>query len=214
MIPGVLGVVLAQAIATSRFEFFRRIVASAAGVLANFGGINLAFIFLAAYSAVGLATKWLAQIDLNPWNHGFNLYGFSGVTFVYMYFQIPLMVLIITPALGGLRASWREAAAGLGAPPWRYWFHVGIPVLMPSVLSGMLLLFGSGFAAYATAQALTAGSADLAPIMIGNFLGGNNFTPEYQNIGYAIGTGMLCVLLVTIAGYLLLRRRASRWLRS
>jgi putative spermidine/putrescine transport system permease protein len=214
VVPGILGLVLAHAIATSRFEFFRRLVASASGVLANFGGIPLAFIFIASYSYTGIVTVWLSSLGFNPWDHGFNLSGFNGVVFVYLYFQIPLMVLIITPALGGLRQSWREAAEGLGAGRLRYWRYVGLPVLTPSVLSGMLLLFGSGFAAYATADALTAGTANLAPLMIGNFLGGNEYGPAYANIGYAIGTGMLLVLLVTIAAYLLIRRRASRWLPS
>jgi len=108
IIPGVLGTMLAYAIATSRREAPKRIVAATSGVLANFGGVNLAFMFVASFGFVGVATKWLARIGLNPWDHGFNLYKFSGVAFVYMYFQIPLMVLVITPALNGLRPAWRE----------------------------------------------------------------------------------------------------------
>jgi putative spermidine/putrescine transport system permease protein len=213
IIPGIIGVVLAHAIATSRFELFRRMVAAASGVLANFGGVNLAYIFFAAYSFSGIVTVWLRSIGIDPWAHGFNLYGFSGVVFIYMYFQIPLMVLIVTPALGGLRQSWREAAEGLGASTFRYWLHVGIPLLAPSVLGGMLLLFGSGFAAYATVAALTAGSVELAPILISEFLDGNNFG-TYAHVGYAIGVGMLVILAVTMVGYVLVQRRASRWLRT
>ncbi len=221
IIPGILGVVLAYAIATSKSEVFRRIVAAASGVLANFGGVNLAFIFITAYGATGLATVWLANrsfsifgwhVDLNPWNHGFDLYNFSGVALIYMYFQIPLMVLLVTPALGGLRESWREATSNLGGGMFRYWYHVGIPVLLPSIAGGMLLLFGSGFSAYATADALTTGSIPLAPILIGDFLNGNVVAGQ-ENVGYAIGFGMVVVLVVTMGGYLLLQRWATRWLR-
>jgi putative spermidine/putrescine transport system permease protein len=154
----------------------------------------------------------LSVAHLNPWNHGFNLYSFYGVAFVYLYFQIPLMVLVITPALGGLRPAWREAAENLGASSFRYWRTVGIPVLLPSVLGGMLLLFGSAFAAYATADTLTAGTVTLAPIQIGEVLNGNVISGE-ENIGYAIGLGMLIVLTITMVLYSLVRRRASRWLR-
>ena len=89
----------------------------------------------------------------------------SGVALVYMYFQIPLMVLIILPALEGLRPAWREAAENMGARSWQYWRYVGGPVLLPSFMSCLMLLFGSALAAYATAEALTTGHdpADLDP---------------------------------------------------
>ncbi|MGA2527903.1 MAG: ABC transporter permease subunit [Acidimicrobiales bacterium] len=212
VIPGILGLFLAYAIQTSRSGLLRRLVATASGVLANFGGINLTFIFIATLGSTGVLTAWLNYIRLNPWHYGFNLYSFFGVVIVYMYFQIPLMVLVITPALGGLRPSWREAAENLGASSLSYWRTVGVPVLLPSVLGGMLLLFGSGFAAYATADTLTAGTVTLAPIQIGEVLNGNVISGE-EHIGYAIGFGMLIVLSITMIFYGLVRRRASKWLR-
>jgi len=212
ILPGIFGTVLAYTIATSRFESLKKGVASASGVLANFGGVNLAFMFVAAIGAVGLVTKWLAAVGLNPWDHGFNLYKFSGVALVYMYFQVPLMVLVITPALSGLRPAWREAAENLGASSWRYWRHVGIPVLMPSVLGSMFLLFGSGFSAYATTEALTGGTIALTPIQIGSFLQGNVLSGQ-ENIGYALGFGMIVILVGSVAAYALLQRRSSRWLQ-
>jgi putative spermidine/putrescine transport system permease protein len=122
------------------------------------------------------------------------------------------MVLVITPALGGLRQSSREAAQNMGASSWRYWRFVGIPVLMPSILGGMLLLFGSSFAAYATAETLTLGTVTLAPIQIGDFVAGNAIAGE-QNVGFAIALGMLIILSITMIFYGLARRRASKWLR-
>jgi putative spermidine/putrescine transport system permease protein len=212
VVPGILGTFLAYTIETSHSRVLRRLVATASGVLANFGGINLTFMFIATLGSTGILTVWLNDVHLNPWNHGFSLYTFYGVALVYLYFQIPLMVLVMTPALGGLRASWREAAENLGASSFNYWRTVGIPVLLPSVLGGMLLLFGSAFAAYATADTLTAGTVTLAPIQIGAVLNGNVIAGE-ENIGYAIGFGMLIVLTITMVAYGLVRKRASRWLR-
>jgi putative spermidine/putrescine transport system permease protein len=213
IVPGILGTFVAYAIATSKHEMFKRLTAACSGVLSQFGGVNLAFMFVAAFGALsGVATHWLANIGLNPWDHGFNLYKFWGVAFVYMYFQIPLMILIITPAFAGLKESWREAAENLGASSWRYWRHVGLPVLAPAVLGSMFLLFGSGFSAYATGEALTAGSIAITPIQIGAILQGNVLANQ-ANIGYALGFAMIVILLFSVIGYALLRKRTSRWLR-
>ncbi len=213
IVPGILGTFVAYALSTSEHASFKRITSATSGVLAQFGGVNLAFMFIAAFAATtGIVTKWLSAIGFDPWNHGFSLYKFWGVAFVYMYFQIPLMVLIITPAFAGLRPAWREAAENLGASRWRYWRHVGIPVLTPAILGSMFLLFGSGFSAYATAEALTAGTVAITPIQIGAILQGNVIAGE-NNIAYALAFAMIVILLVTVIGYVLLRRRTSKWLR-
>jgi putative spermidine/putrescine transport system permease protein len=181
-------------------------------VFANFGGVPLAFLFIASLGNTGLATKWLNSVGLNPYKHGFNLYAFSGIVLVYMYFQIPLMVLVITPALEGLRPAWREAAHNLGASSWSYWRHVGVPVLLPSFLGALLLLFGSGLSAYATAEALTNGSVAITSIQIGSFLNGNVISGQ-ENVGKALGFGMIVVIFFVMLVYATLQRRASRWLQ-
>ena len=210
--PGIVGLLVAYAVHTSRGESLRRIVTTASGVFANFGGVPLAFLFIATLGTTGIATSWLNSLGLNPYSHGFSLYTFVGVSLVYMYFQIPLMVLVITPALGGLRSAWREAASNLGARSWYYWRHVGGPVLLPSALGAVLLLFGSALSAYATAEALTSGSIAITPIQIGSFLNGNVIAGQ-QNVGKALGLGMIVVIAIVMLLYGLLQRRASRWLR-
>jgi putative spermidine/putrescine transport system permease protein len=213
IIPGVIGLVVAYALASVRHPVVQRVVASASAVLANFGGVNLAFIFIAAYGTTGLTTQWLSDLGFNPWNHGFSLFNFAGIVFIYCYFQIPLMVLVVTPALAGLKSQWREAAEGLGAGAFTYWRRVGLPVLAPAILGAVLLLFGSAFSAYATAEALTSGSVALAPILIGNFLNGNVVAGQ-EHVGYAISVGMMIILLVTTVFYVLAQRRSQKWLRS
>ncbi len=135
VVPGILGFLIAYAIFTARrASVLRRVAITASGVFANFGGVPLAFLFIATLGNTGLATQWLADIGFNPYNNGFDLYGLGGVALVYMYFQIPLMVLVILPAFEGLRPAWREAAHNMGAKSWQYWRYVGVPVLAPSVL--------------------------------------------------------------------------------
>lgn len=134
------------------------------------------------------------------------------VVLVYLYFQVPLMVLVILPALEGLRPAWREAAENLGARGWQYWRHVGGPVLFPSFLGCVLLLFGSAMSAYATAEALTSGTIPLTSIQVGSFLNGNVIAGQ-ESTGKALALGMIVIIAVVMAAYALLQRRAARWLR-
>jgi putative spermidine/putrescine transport system permease protein len=212
VVPGVIGFVVAYAVQTSDSNALRRVVSTASGVFANFGGVQLAFLFIAALGSSGLVVGWLDALGLRPYDHGFSLYTFTGIAIVYMYFQIPLMVLVITPALEGLRPAWREAADNLGASGRQYWRMVGGPILMPSFLGSVLLLFGGAFSAYATTQALTSGSLAITPIQIGGFLNGNVLAGQ-ENVGKALGLGMIVIIAVVMVGYSVLQRRVSKWLR-
>ena len=213
VVPGILGFLIGYAIfSAQRGAVLRRVAITASGVFANFGGVPLAFLFIATLGTTGLATHWLTAIGFNPYENGFNLYDLGGVALVYLYFQIPLMVLLILPAFEGLRPAWREAAQNMGAGTWQYWRRIGGPVLMPSFPGCLLLLFGSAFSAYATAEALTSGTIPLTAIQIGSFLNGNVLAGQ-QNVGMALGLGMVLVIAVLMVGYALLQRRAAKWLR-
>ncbi len=211
--PAALGLVLAYAVHTApNGTLLRRLVTTAAGVFANFGGVPLAFLFITTLGSTGIATGWLKDVGVSLDSLHFDLFALSGVTTVYFYFQVPLMVLVITPALEGLKPAWREAADNLGASAWSYWRYVGGPVLLPSFLGAVLLLFGSPSAAYATAEALTSGSIPLTSIPIGSFLNGNVIYGQ-ENVGKALGLLMVLVITVLMVLYTLLQRRASKWLR-
>ena len=213
VLPGIFGLLIAYAIwSANRGSVLRRVAITASGVFANFGGVPLAFLFIATLGSSGLATRWLADLGFDPYQHGFSLYSLSGVVVVYMYFQIPLMVLVILPALEGLRPAWREAAANMGARTWQYWRYVGGPVLLPSFLGCLLLLFGSALAAYATAEAMTSGTIPLTSIQIGSFLNGNVLAGQ-ENVGKALGLGMVIIIAVAMGVYVVLQRRAARWLQ-
>ena len=213
VVPGILGFLIAYAIYTARRgAVLRRVAITASGVFANFGGVPLAFLFIATLGNTGLATRWLTDIGFNPYNNGFDLYGLGGVALVYMYFQIPLMVLVILPAFEGLRPAWREAAQNMGANGLQYWRYVGVPVLAPSVLGAILLLFGSAFSAYATAEALTSGTIPLTSIQIGSFLNGNVLAGQ-TNVGKALALTMVAIIAIAMSLYALAQRRAARWLQ-
>lgn len=190
----------------------RSLVTSFSAMAANFAGVPLAFAFVATLGNLGMITLWLKNLGIDLYGSGFNLYSVSGLVIVYAYFQIPLMVIIIMPAIEGLRREWREAADSLGANAWGYWRHVGLPILWPSLLSAFLLLFGNAFSAYATPYALTSGILALVPVEISNVLSGNVMLS--QQTGAALALGMIGVMVIVILIYAVAMRRAGRWSRS
>lgn len=206
LIGTLVGLPIAQAVVTSRFRMLREAVLTASGVLANFGGLPLAFAFVATLGNAGELTKLFHLTD-----HGWTLYSFSGLSVAYLYFLIPLMVLTITPALDGLRLQWREAAQNNRATGLQYWRFVALPILLPSLLGGFVLLFGSAFAAYATAAAMVGATVPLISRQIADALSGNVLVGQ-GNLALALSLDMIIVAVVVMAIYLPLQRRSARWL--
>jgi putative spermidine/putrescine transport system permease protein len=190
--------------------WIRSFVLTFSGVASNFAGVPLAFAFLATLGRTGLLTFILTTyFGFNVYSHGFNLLSFLGLTLTYMYFQIPLMVLIITPALDGLKKEWHEAASILGATTFQYWTMVAFPILWPSLMGTFLLLFANAFGAIATAYALTGSSLNIVPIVLYAQIRGDVL--HNANLGYAIALGMVIITGVSNFLYIWLRMRAERW---
>jgi len=182
------------------------------GVASNFAGVPLAFAFIATLGRVGLVTMLLREwFGINIYALGFNLLSFWGLTLTYLFFQIPLMVLIITPALDGLRREWREAADVLGASTGQYWRMVALPILFPSLLGTFALLFANSFGAVATAYALTGSSLSIVPIMLFAQIRGDVL--QDPHLGYAMAFGMIVVTGIANLAYVVMRARAERWMR-
>ena len=209
---GIFGFLLAYAaIRGSLPRFMAAGLMTFSGVASNFAGVPLAFAFIALLSPTGLLIGWARALGYNPYFHGFTLYTFTGLVIVYMYFQFPLMVLVIAPAIEGMRREWLEASQNLGASSFQYWRYVALPILGPALLGTMVLLFGNAFGAYATAQALTGGLINLVTIVIGAQLTGDVLGDP--GIGYALAFGMIVVMAFAIIGYTILQRRTERWLK-
>jgi len=187
----------------------RPYVTAFSAVAANFAGVPLAFAFIATLGSLGMITLWLREAGIDIYRLGFNLYGLPGLVLVYAYFQIPLMLIVISPALEGLRKEWREAAEGLGATSGQYWRMIGLPILLPSLASAFVLLFGNAFSAYATPYALTSGALALVPIEISNVLSGNVMLEPQA--GAALAIGMISIMAIVMLIHALASHRLKKW---
>jgi len=210
LIGGVLGFLIAAAIVRRGVPpMMRSVTTVLSGAASNFAGVPLAVAFTWTIGTTGLVTGWLKP--LFNLSQVLPLSSVWGLTVVYVYFQFPLMVILSMPMLMGLRDEWREAAAGLGAGRVRYWASVAMPILFPSLLGSMVLLFGSAFSAYATAYALSGSTGTLVTEYIGNLINGN-ITVDPQ-LAYSLAFGMLVIMVVSVALSVTLQRRTTRWLR-
>jgi putative spermidine/putrescine transport system permease protein len=210
---GIFGLLLAYSVILGGLpRFLRTALMTFSGVASNFAGVPLALAFTFTLGQLGFLTVLLGDLGFDLRATGFRLTSKLGVELVYMYFQFPLMVLIIAPALEGLRKEWREAAENMGASAFQYWRHVALPILTPSILGTMILLFGNSFGAQATAFQLTGGTLNLVPIVIGAQIRGDVL--HNPGLGYAMAMGMVAIMAMSIGLYSLLQRRAERWLRS
>jgi putative spermidine/putrescine transport system permease protein len=204
---GIFGFLLAYAVIAGGLpKFLRGALMTFSGVASNFAGIPLALAFLFTIGASGLITPLIKGV-------GWNLptYSKTALELAYMYFQFPLMVLIIAPAIDGLKKDWREAAENMGASTFQYWRHVALPILTPSILGSVILLFGNAFGAQATAYQLSGGTINIVTIQITRQLMGDVANDE--GIGYSMAMGMVVIMAISIVAYSLLQRRSERWLK-
>ena len=207
-----IGLVIALAVIRGRLPAsLRSSVMTFSGVASNFAGVPLAFAFVASLGRLGLVTVILKFLGLDLYRSGFNLLSFWGLTVTYLYFQIPLMILIIAPAVDGLRREWSEAAQTLGASPAQFWRYVGLPVLWPNLLGTLSLLFANAFGAIATAYALTGSSLNIVPILLYTQISGDVL--HNPGLGAALALGMILITGLANVIYLIVRTRAERWLK-
>jgi putative spermidine/putrescine transport system permease protein len=207
---GIFGFLLAAAVILGGLpSFLRSALMTFSGVASNFAGVPLALAFIFTLGSLAYLTVLLRGVGLEV-PRGF-LTSKTGLEVVYMYFQFPLMILIIAPALDGLRREWREAAENAGASAFQYWRYVALPILAPSILGAMILLFGNAFGAQATAFQLTGGTLNIITLVISSQIRGDVL--HNTGLGYAAAMGMVVIMGVSIALYSLLQRRSERWLR-
>ena len=190
----------------------RTAVDAAAGVFAQFGGVMLAFAFIATIGLKGVVTQLLLGMGVDIFASGPWIYELPGLILPYVFFQIPLMVITFMPALAGLKPQWAEANLTLGGTGASFWLRIGVPVLAPSFLACTLLLFANAFSSYATAAALASQGSQIVPLQIRTALTSETVLGR-ENLAGALALGMIVVVGVVMWLYSVIQRRAARWQR-
>jgi putative spermidine/putrescine transport system permease protein len=212
VLGAIIGLLICIAIIRGRLpRVLRGITMTFSGVASNFAGVPLAFAFLATFGRLGIVTIVFKTFGVDLYRGGFNILSFWGVVATYLYFQIPLMVLIIAPAVDGLKKEWSEAAATLGASPFQFWRYIGLPILWPNLLGTLSLLFANAFGAIATAFALVGSQINIVPILLFSQMRGDVL--HNPGLGAALALAMVVVTAVANIIYLVVRARAERWLK-
>jgi putative spermidine/putrescine transport system permease protein len=214
IVGAVVGALVCYAMLGTRAEgTLRTIVESISSVLAQFGGVMLAFAFIATIGIQGLVTVTLRErFGIDMFAEGVWLYQVPGLLLPYIYFQVPLMIITFMPALEGLKVQWAEANATLGGSRFTYWSRIAAPVLLPSFLGSLLLLFANAFSSYATAAALISQGAQIVPLQIRSALVSETVLGR-ENMAGALALGMIVVMIVVMWAYSILQDRTARWQR-
>ncbi len=212
VVGAVLGALVCWAmLGLAETGLIRTLVDAASGVLAQFGGVMLAFVLIAAIGQQGVLTVLIRTLTgAYLYQDGVWLYELPGVALAYLFFQVPLMVITFMPALSALKPQWAEAHLTLGGTRAGFWLHVGFPVLAPSFFASLLLLFANAFSSYATAAALASQGSQLVPLQIRAALTSETVLGR-ENLAGTLALGMIVVVAVVMALYSLIQRRAARW---
>ncbi|QYO75889.1 ABC transporter permease [Devosia salina] len=212
ILGALIGLAITLAIIRGRLPgWLRSAFMTFSGVASNFAGVPLAFAFIATLGRLGLVTIVLRFLGFDIYRSGFNLLSFWGLTLTYLYFQIPLMALTIAPAIDGLKKEWNEAAQILGASQWQFWRYVGLPILWPSFLGTLSLLFANAFGAIATAWALTGSNLNIVTVLLYNQIRGDAL--QNPGLGAALALGMIVITSLANVIYLIVAARAERWMK-
>ena len=187
---------------------FRNVYLTVLNMTSNFAGVPLAFAYMIILGNAGVV-KQIADMYGIGFLQDFDLYSSTGLTMIYVYFQIPLSTLLLIPAFNGIRKEWGEANMLLGGTSARFWQKVGIPVLLPSLFSTLSVLFANALSAYATAYALLMNNFSLLPINISaSFVGDIKSKPK---LGAALSVVMMIIMSIVILVNNYITRKTTKW---
>ena len=170
----------------------------------NFSGVPLAFAFIILLGNSGFITIIMNKMN---WNFDFSIYSWSGLVLIYIYFQLPLAIMLLYPIYYGIQQNLKDAAILLKATPFIFWRKIGIPIILPSVAGTFAILFANAMGAYASAYALTGSSYNLAAIRIGNLLSGDIFANPELASAIAVVLGSIMVTSMLLSEWLTKRTR-------
>ncbi len=133
------------------------------------------------------------------------LYTYKAVLMGVVYNYLPLMVFPLYVSLERLDRRLLEAAGDLGAGPLRAFTRITVPLAMPGILTGCLLVFIPLMGEYVI-PAILGGAKSY---MIGNLIGDEFVSAHDWAFGSALGMAVIVLLMTLIGLYFRIARRAT-----
>ena len=187
----------------------KKIFMSILNMVSNFSGVPLAFAYIIMLGNTGILTL-LGQKYGIGFLAEFPLYSVVGLMITYIYFQIPLSVLLLLPAFESVKKEWKEAVSLLGGTNRGFWLKVGVPVLMPSILGTFSTMFANAISAYATAYALVMNNISILPTRISEQFVGDVVQNPHLGGALAVILMMLMVLSILVNEKILQKNRRGK----
>lgn len=190
----VLDFLLAMALSSDKGKK-KSLYLSLLNLTSTFSGVPLAIAFITVLGTSGVFVLIAKAIGFTPMAN-YNLYSMKGMFLVYLYFQIPMGTLLLLPVFNKVKKEWKESAYLMNSSTIHFWFKVGIPVMMPGILSTFNMLFTNALAAYATPYLLVNNSISLLPVKIVDMFVGD--VRQRPGLGSALSIVMLAIVLIEI----------------
>ncbi|MFQ6341638.1 ABC transporter permease [Campylobacter sp. VTCC 70190] len=168
-------------------------------MVSNFSGVPLAFAFIIVLGHNGVVNVFLKSIGIEPF---ISIYDSIGINIVYVYFQIPLAILLLLPALKSLENSHLNACKMLGGNGFLYGLKIALPLLMPALLGVFVILFANAFGAYTTIYALSSGNFNIAPVRIAALVAGDIELNPYLASALSVILSLIMLLVSFIANFI------------
>ncbi|MBR5981330.1 MAG: ABC transporter permease subunit [Firmicutes bacterium] len=161
----------------------------------NFAGFPLAFAFILMLGKQGFFRLLFNKLGSSLLDN-YSLYSYEGIIPLYIWFGIPLCVLLLLPGFDAVHREWKEASTLLGCSSAGFWTRIGIPNVMPTLLGTLSVVFADSITTYTTVYIIISSNAALLPIKIGTMFGGDlKARPE---VGCALSVIMIMMILIVM----------------
>jgi putative spermidine/putrescine transport system permease protein len=126
------------------------------------------------------------------------MYNEFGTVVALVHIYVPFMVLTLTGVIGRIDERLEQAARSLGASRLRTFAEVTLPLSLPGILAGSLLVFALSISAYVTPSLMGGTNVLTLPMLIAQQVVGTPFNPNFAG---ALGVILLSVCLVIVIAY-------------
>lgn len=164
----------------------------------TFSGVIVAYGFILLLGRAGFLTMLIANFGADPAEVASFLYGPGGLTFAYVYYLTPRVILVMLPVLINFDDKQLQAAQSLGASRLRALADILAPQVAPTLFGAFCLVWAVAVGTYGTALALVGTQINILPLRIYGMV-----SDAGSDFALAAATSLVllivCTLIMTVA---------------